>query len=285
MRSALLAAALLAAAAPARAGEDARRAEAKALATKGDDAFYAGHCDKAVPLWREAEAAFHAPTILLRIARCQAALGHVVDASETLDRVIGEPLGAGAPPAFAIAQEQARRDLPAVRARVATLDLRVSARRDRGPVVVEIDGLARPSGATEHPLDPGDHTLRVRAGASSFQTSLRLREGERRALTVALSAEPDRPRLARTLGVTSLGMGSVAVATGAAFAVAAAAARGARDDHAPTYTTVSSAAFAGGAVLAAAGALALAAAPPRDGDAWRVQVVASPVSIGLRGRF
>lgn len=288
---------------PAR-GDDARRAEAKLIAGRGDAEFYAGRCDRAVPLWQEAEAAYHAPTLLVRIARCQALLGHVVAAAATLTAVVDEPLREGAPPAFYIAQEQAKRDLAAVRARIATL--RVTARvADRAPIAVEIDGVVQREGATSFPLDPGEHTVRVRTAGSTWQTTVKLRDGEQLGCEVALwaEAEPRRPRVQRALGFTALGLGGAAVAVGLGFSVAAIAASrhadtlcgqshthcppSARDDldRSRAFATAGSGAMGGGAALVILGAVLLATSPRPSNDAWRARIAATPTSIGVRFDF
>src|SRR5262249_32021786 len=76
------------------------RAEAREMAVKGDSAFGSGRCDKAIVLWKKAEEKFHAPTILLRIARCEALMGHVVDATQSFESVVRDKLGEGAPPSW-----------------------------------------------------------------------------------------------------------------------------------------------------------------------------------------
>jgi hypothetical protein len=292
----------LALAAPARA-DDGPRADAKTLALQGDAEFYAGHCDRAIPLWQRAEAAYHAPTILLRIARCQAMLGHVITAVETLEAVTREPIKADTPPAFAGAVELARRDLVAVRARVATLHVVVHSAGDRVPVVIEIDGAAQPAGATSFPVDPGEHAVRVRAGGSSWQSTVRLRDGQLLSCDVALwaEAEPKPPQVQRGLGLAALGAGGAAVFVGVGFSVAAldtsrrldAICGQGRDhcppsaqndiDHVRTFSSVADGAIGSGAALVIAGAIALVTAPRPAGDAWRVRFAATP--FGLRGEF
>src|SRR5271169_2293753 len=90
---------------------DTTRAEARQLASQGDEAFGIGRCDRAVPLWREAERRFHAPTLMVRIARCEALLGKVVDAAATLEALVAEPIAPDAPAAFVAAHREAEADL------------------------------------------------------------------------------------------------------------------------------------------------------------------------------
>src|SRR5690349_10099649 len=103
-RALLLGAALLSllgsAGAARAATNDELRAEARVIAEQGDAQFDAGRCDKALPLWRAAESLFHAPTILLRIARCQTLLGQVVEATRGLEAIVAEPLRPEAPAPF-----------------------------------------------------------------------------------------------------------------------------------------------------------------------------------------
>jgi hypothetical protein len=283
----LAALSLLLAAAEARAEppppDEARRAEARELATRGDAEFYAGRCERAVPLWQRAEDAYHAPTILLRIARCQVAQGALVAAAALLERVAGEAPRSGAPPAFFAAREEARRDLAALKPRLASLAVAVHAREGR-PVVIEIDGVAQPAGATLIAVDPGERVVRVRAGASSWQTTVTLAEGERRRCDVALwaDADPDRPPVQRTLGLGALAAGAAVLAVGVGLSVASH-----RDPTAPTSGSPGAAdATVGlGGALMVGGALLLTTAPRADGDAWRVRIAASPAALTLRVRF
>ena len=267
----------LAIASPARADDASRRADAKAIATRGDSEFYAGRCDRAIPLWRDAEAAYHAPTILLRVARCEAILGRVIAAATLLESIAREPLEADAPPAFFLARDQAKREAPALRARVATLELSVDA-RGRSPIVIEIDGAAQ-RGGPAFEVDPGARSVRVRAGASSWQSTVSLRDGERVALRVSLSpgAEGRAPPIVRGLGAAAIVAGGASVAVGLALSIGAQV-----EAHpAPSLLTAGRATLATGAVLAVAGAVTILVAPPR-GDAWRVRVGASSVAFEAR---
>ncbi|APR85530.1 Hypothetical protein A7982_10879 [Minicystis rosea] len=271
---------------------EARRAEAKALALRGDAEFYAGNCDKAMSLWQSAESTFHAPTILLRVARCQVQLGKLVAASATLEKIAAEVPRSDAPAAFVSAREEAKRDLAAVRVRVATLRVVVHARDERAPVIVEIDGVAQAQGATVFPADPGEHAVRVRAGASSWQTTVKLKEGELVGCDVALWAErdPKRPRAQRMLGLAALGVGGAALAAGLGLSIAALVTSHAHSppeevNRARALSTGAASAVGAGAAILVAGAVTLATAPRPDGDAWRVQIAASPFSATLRIDF
>jgi hypothetical protein len=218
---------------PARADEGAR-VEARTLAEQGDAQFYAGRCDKAVPLWRRAVAVYRAPTIVLRIARCQAIVGQVVAAAATLVSMVDEPIPPDAPPAFAVAREDGRRELPRVRARIASLRIEVRPHGAEVPVAVEIDGAPAIVGPTPIAIDPGTHTVLVRAGSAggapagstdgpSFQRVVHLDDGESSTLEVPLWVEPlsALPRGQRVAGFSIFGLGVAALATGVGFSVSA----------------------------------------------------------------
>jgi len=214
----------------ARAGSP--RADARALAQQGDEQFYAGRCDKAMELWRKANAVFQAPTILLRIARCEALLGHVVAAAATLETIVAEPPSAEArddagkappTPVFAAAREEARRDLAHVRARIATLRIAVrpsGAGATPVSVEIEIDGAHAPDDGAPIPIDPGEHRVHVRAGGSTWEREVRLDDGEIRTLDVPIVVEPlsTVSPAQRTAGLATLGVGVASLVTGAALA-------------------------------------------------------------------
>lgn len=209
-------------AATAHAGES-PRLEARSIAEQGDAQFYAGRCDKAVPLWRKADAVYHAPTLLLRVARCQALLGRVVAAVATLESVVSEAPKPDAPPAFVAAREDGLRELPGLRARIATLRIVVRPRGGNVPVTVEIDGSPVPVGADAIPLDPGAHRVGVRAERASWEREVHLDDGEARLLDVALWVEPlpALPPVQRSVGLSAFGAGVASLATGIGLSVSA----------------------------------------------------------------
>ncbi len=204
------------------AAPDDRRARARELADQGDAAFSIGRCDRAIPLWRQAEQAFHAPTILLRIARCEALLGKVVDATATLESITAEKPGPDAPQPFVEAFATAQHDLPSVRSRIATLMVEV---RAAAPVAASVEIDDRPVSATQsaHRVDPGPHRVRVRARDTVWEQTLELEDAETKHLEVLLTLETPQHKVSaqRWLGYGLGGLGLVAMAIGGAFGYAA----------------------------------------------------------------
>jgi hypothetical protein len=284
---------------------DELRAEARVIAEQGDAQFDAGRCDKAIPLWRTAESIFHAPTILLRVARCQTLLGKVVDAAGGLEAIAVEPLRPESPAPFFAAQAEAKRDLPLVRARIATLAVNVRVRGLRVPTRIEIDGVTMPEGRTSFPVDPGPRLVRVRAEGSLWERTVLLQDGERRACDVALWIDPPppAPRTQRAIGLGAGGVGLAALVVGAGFSIAAlttshhldgvcgpdrtrcpASEQGAIG-RVRAYSAIADGTLGGGAALAITGAVLLVAEAPPRAEGPRIRFAASPLRASIGAEF
>ncbi len=195
---------------PAAAAAPDARAEARELAERGDTAFGAGRCDKAIGFWKKADAVFHAPTLLLRIARCEALIGHVVDATATLERIVGEPLPQTAPAAWGDARIQAAAEVAGVRERIARIDVHVSNAPGQVPSI-EIDDTALASGERGARVDPGTHRVLVRVGEKIAERHLTLDDGEQRTVELAIVLETPRAP-SRTQHNTGLVVGAIGLA-------------------------------------------------------------------------
>lgn len=169
---------------------DAERAAARDLFKQGDELQRAGNFTDALDRFQRAQQVIQAPTNVLRIAECQAALGKLVESAESYRAVIRWPLAAAAPPAFQSAIDQARGELSQVDPRVPRLLVKVSPPGVANESLV-IDGTAV-SGALVGepiPLDPGDHKVTVNApGYASPEQTVTLRERETKTLNVELHA-------------------------------------------------------------------------------------------------
>lgn len=287
-------------------GDEGARLEAKSIAGHGDERFYAGRCDEAIPLWRRADAVYHAPTLAVRVAHCQALLGQVVAAAATLEALLADAPRPDAPPIFAAAREDAQRELGRVRARIAELRVVLSP-RGGGPVsvpfTVEIDGVPAAPAAVVIPIDPGTHRVRVRAGRASWECEVHLVDAEVRTLDVPLWVEPlpAVSRAQRTGGLVTFGAGGATLAAGVGLSVSALATARALDavcgperaqcpasaqgavDRLHAYSLAADGTLAGGAVLVVAGAVLLTVDLQLGRDASRVRLVGSPGGLALAG--
>ncbi len=174
---------------------DAERGAARELFKSGDELQRAGRFAEALDKFQRAQLVFRAPTNLLRVAECDAALGRLVESAEAFREVVRTPLAPGAPAAFQAAVEQARAELTQVEPRVPRLAVLV-----QPPGVpnaqLQIDGQPV-SGALigePLPLDPGPHKVLVRApGYSSAEQQIVLAERETKTAILSLKAVPGAP--------------------------------------------------------------------------------------------
>lgn len=167
---------------------DAERAAARELFKEGDELQRAGKFIEALDKFNRAQQVFSAPTNMLRIAECDAALGKLVESEETYRTLVRTPLPAGAPPAFQAAVDQARAELSQVEPRVPRLIVQVEPKNVDHPQM-QIDGQTVNAALIGEPLplDPGPHRVMVFApGFVSSEQSVVLRERDSRALVLVL---------------------------------------------------------------------------------------------------
>jgi hypothetical protein len=243
------------------AGQAPRPAEiaaARQLAREGFRLADAGSCAAAIEPLARADAIFHAPTILERLAECHLAVGKLVQGTEELRRVLVEDLGPAPSRAFVAAKARARSALATAEARLARLTLQVLGGADPRHLVLRLDGetLSPSLVGLEIPVDPGTHKVKVEAeGYTPAEGSVVVAEGsvERLELElVALQLPPpsatQAPRaalrepgttqasrtaeltapapaatgsVARTMAFVSLGVGVAGLGLGVGFGLAA----------------------------------------------------------------
>jgi PEGA domain len=169
---------------------DAERAGARELFKQGDELQRGGHFAEALDKFQRAQQVFAAPTNLLRIAECDAALGRLVESAEAYREVVRTPLAPGAPPAFQAAVDQAKAELSQVEPRVPKLIVQVQPAGVHEPQM-QIDGQNVPGALIGAPmqLDAGSHKVVVLApGYSNTEQQVDLKERESK--TVALTLNP-----------------------------------------------------------------------------------------------
>ena len=169
---------------------DAERAAARDLFRQGDELQRAGKFVDALDKFQRAQKAYSAPTNVLRIAECQAALGQLVEAAESYRAVARTSLPPGSPAAFQAAVEQAKAELSQVEPRIPRLVVQVTPPHAPDPQMW-IDGQAVPAALIDEPipLDPGVHRVRLAAsGFSAAEQDATLKERETTTLSFALKA-------------------------------------------------------------------------------------------------
>ena len=172
---------------------DAQRAAARDLFRQGDELQRASRFAEALDKFERAQQVFGAPTNQLRIAECQAALGRLVESTETFRSVMRTPLPGGSPQAFQAAIDQAKVELAQVEPRVPRLVVQVQPANPPS-IHLQLDGQDVSSALIGEsiPLDPGPHRVAaVAAGYESADQSVVLRERETRSLLFSLRRTAD----------------------------------------------------------------------------------------------
>lgn len=167
------------------------RATARQLGQEGGRALADKDFKTAEDRFRRADALFHAPTLLLGLARAQVGLGRLVAAQESYNRIIREGVPADAPPAFRAAVDAAKSEVGAVATRMAYITLRVDG--SDSPEVT-IDGKAFPAAAlgVRRPIDPGKHTVVAKAqGFIDATGSFEVNEAASAELALTLEKDPN----------------------------------------------------------------------------------------------
>ncbi len=169
---------------------DAERSAARELFKEGADLQKVGNFAAALDKFQRAERIYSAPTNVLRIAECEAALGQLVEATESYRAAIRTPLPAGSPAAFQSAIDQAKAELAQVEPRVPKLIVQAAPGTAANPQM-QIDGQAVSFAliGVPMPLDPGAHKIRVAVqGFAAFEQEVTLKERETTTVQAALHA-------------------------------------------------------------------------------------------------
>jgi hypothetical protein len=170
-------------------------ANARSLGVEGVELADRGDCTTAIDrLWR-AESLYHAPTILGRLGECQIQLGKIVAGTETLQRVLRDPIGPGTPPAFVAAHDRAQKVLAAALPKIGKLRIHVQNGQLAG-LAVSVDGeMVSLAGLDVDRLtDPGTH--QVNANAAQYKPAsaqVVLAEGGTAQVTLALEFDATAP--------------------------------------------------------------------------------------------
>ena len=155
---------------------DEDRATARALLIKGNDALDKKDYLHALNYFERADALYHAPTILIGLARSRAGAQKLVGAREAYNRILNETLPPNASPAFLKAIEDARAELTALLPRVPSVVINVQG-VDASKVSATIDGVSISAAALgiERPTDPAPMSSASAALGSKQQSRSRSR--------------------------------------------------------------------------------------------------------------
>ncbi len=147
---------------------DADKATARDLAIEGYKALQSKDYAAAVDRFTRADALYHAPTVILGLARANVGLGKLVSAQELYSRIAHESLPSNASATMKKAVVDAEKELDALVLRIPSVVINV---KGNDAFRVTLDGIEVRAAAlgVKRPVDPGKHV--IAASATGFVTS------------------------------------------------------------------------------------------------------------------
>lgn len=215
--------------AAADANEVAARNTARKLGVEGLELFDKGDYEKALEKFNLANQLVPAPTLGVRIARCLAKLGRLVEASETYLEVTRQELPRGTPYVQKKAQAEAAEEREKLLPRIPTLTIEVVGPRGEDLRVL-VDGDEMPAAmiGQKRPIDPGKHGISAVRPDTTVTREVTLAEGRTESISLELPPLPSAPPKPAaedetfvTLGWIGIGVGAAGVALGVGNGIAA----------------------------------------------------------------
>lgn len=295
---------------------DADRATARALAIEAHKAMEAEDHQRAADLFRRAESLYHAPTLMLGLARAYVKLGKYVQARENYNRVLREKIGPDSPEAFKNARTAAEQEIEGLAEKISWVTISVEG-PDEPTVTLDGQSVSVASLGVKRAVDPGEHLVEASAdGYKASKESFSVEQGSAATIVLKLEAAPDaQPKTdggttaggadvvveasgtQSTLGIVGLAAGGAGLILGAVTGGMAMGKHGdledacgptgqcdsAQQDNLDSYRllgTVSTAGFIAGGVLAAVGTVLLVTAPSGADEAGS-RTGPAPVAVEL----
>lgn len=165
---------------------------ARALMDQGDAKRDAKDYKGALKAYEGADAIMHVPTTGLEVARMQAQLGMLLEARDTLSRVVRIPAKAGEPAPFVAARKAADQLNEELAKRVPAVQLEIKGGDPGRPPTVTIDGESVPPAVLTVPrkVNPGTHVIVVKSGPVEKTEQVVVAEKETKTVAIDLAAPP-----------------------------------------------------------------------------------------------
>lgn len=178
---------------------------ARTLALTGRARYEAGDYAGALQALNDAEKYFHAPTITRLQALTHEKLGHLLEAQRLQQQIADEKLASGAPAEFVTAQEEAKKSVIALEARIPKLQIAVLHAPAGTRVALDGRPLDAPALAAPIRLDPGKHTITIEPpGAARVTREIDLKEASAPKVEIDLAPPPPpKPTVPVTTTTTS----------------------------------------------------------------------------------
>jgi len=170
------------------------RETARAAMDDGDARRDKNDLRGALKSYLAADAIMNVPTTGIEVARTQAALGQLLEARETLAKVIRNPAKPGEPPAFANARKAAETLNADIGARIPSVTV-VIQNADPNATQLTFDGEVVPPAAAQaaRKVNPGKHVVVAKAGGNERTEEIIVSERESKTLTIDLSKKTVAP--------------------------------------------------------------------------------------------
>jgi hypothetical protein len=171
------------------------RETARGLMDDGDKKRDGGDLKGALQSYEKADALMKVPTTAIEVARTQIALGLLLEARETLNRIQKMPPKAGEPAPFAVARKTAGSMNDDLAGRIPSV-LIVPANTEPGqPATITFDGEDIPPAAQSVPrkVNPGNHSITVKSGTLEKKVDITVAEKETKTVNVDLKDQPKTP--------------------------------------------------------------------------------------------
>jgi hypothetical protein len=156
------------------------RETARNLMDDGDAKRDRGDLKAALASYEAADAIMHVPTTGLEVGRTQAQLGQLLEARDTLARILRLPAKPGEPAPFTAARKVAETLGLELAARIPTVSVTVSHNDPAQPLVVLFDGETLSPAAAQAPrkVNPGHHVVVARSGSFERKSEVDVAESE-----------------------------------------------------------------------------------------------------------
>lgn len=296
------------------------RETARSLMDEGDKKRDAGDMKGALKSYEGADAIMKVPTTGLEVAKAQIALGLLLEARETLGSILRSPARPGEPAPFLAARKSADAITTELAPRIPSIQISLQSADPAAATQITIDNEPLVAAAAFAPrkVNPGPHTVVVKAGTFEKKVNVVVVERETKTVTIDLKEKAARPRtegptpaskpLPKVLMFGGFGLAAAGVGVGAVTGLMSISKTGTLKDvcqndvcppdkqgdidDAKGLGNVSTIAFIVGAAGIGAGVVGLVLSgkekrerttDPRQ--AGLVRPIVSPTYLGLSGRF
>jgi hypothetical protein len=176
-------------------GDASETAAARALAVEGVKLAQGDKCGEALDKLERAQKLKHSPIVLSYLGQCQVKLGRWVEGSESLRKLLREPLPENASPALASAYESGASALRDVKPRIPSMKITLEAPADTD-FTIKVDGkeIGDSVVGVSLPTDPGEHTVEATApGFLKASSTVKLQASSAATVTLELKRDPNAP--------------------------------------------------------------------------------------------